>query len=57
MKKIIYALSYLRYALKIIFRFLVNSKSDRIIIIATPTHGNLGDQAIVYAEKKAIKTI
>lgn len=57
MKKIIYTLSYLRYALKIIFRFLVNSKSDRFIIIATPTHGNLGDQAIVYAEKKAIKTI
>ena len=57
MKKIIYLLSYLRYALKLLFRFSVHRKRDRIIIVATPTHGNLGDQAIVYSEKKAIKTI
>lgn len=55
MKKIIYILSCLRYSLKITFKFLTNFKAERIIIMATPTHGNLGDQAIVFAEKKAIK--
>lgn len=57
MKKFVYLLSYLRYAFKILLRFLFSRKSDRIIIVATPTHGNLGDQAIVYAEKTAIKTV
>lgn len=57
MKKILYVLSYLRYALKITVRFLTHPKTDRVIIVATPTHGNLGDQAIVYAEKKAIQAI
>lgn len=27
------------------------------VIIATPTHGNLGDQAIVYAEKKMLREL
>ena len=57
MNKIIYLFSYLRYALKLLLKFSIKRKSNRIIIVATPTHGNLGDQAIVYAEKMAVKTI
>ena len=32
-------------------------KGERVIIIATPTHGNLGDQAIVCAEKRLLKRV
>lgn len=43
------------------FKFVAQIKKLRssykslIIIVATPTHGNLGDQAIVYAELQLIK--
>ena len=30
---------------------------NKIILLATPTHGNLGDHAIVYAEKRILKKI
>lgn len=42
--------------IKLLLRRYKNSK-NRVFIIATPTHGNLGDQAIVYAEKKILKKI
>ena len=40
--------------------FILNfkrTKEGRCVIIATPVHGNLGDQAIVYAEKNMLKRI
>jgi len=33
------------------------SSEDKIILLATPIHGNLGDQAIVYAEYDILKKI
>lgn len=57
MKKLLYVFSLLRHKFKIILSFFMSRKKKRIIIVATPTHGNLGDQAIVYAEKKVIKQI
>lgn len=58
MRKIVYILSYLRYAVKILFKFCFTChRRNRIVILATPTHGNLGDHAIVYAEKQALKAI
>lgn len=57
MKKMLKVIFLLRHKIKIFVAFLTNNKSNRIIIVATPTHGNLGDQAIVYAEKKTLKSI
>lgn len=34
-----------------------SKKDGNIILIATPTHGNLGDHAIVYAEHKILKEV
>lgn len=31
-----------------------NAKNGAVVMLATPTHGNLGDQAIVYAERELL---
>ena len=36
-------------------RYVINRKRDSILLIDTPIHGNLGDQAIVLAELECIK--
>ena len=51
MKRILSALRYIRHRIKIWLAFPFYTKTSKIVITATPTHGNLGDQAIVYAEK------
>jgi len=57
-RKLIYLLSYIKHATKTTFRFLFHGKKNkRIVLLATPTHGNLGDQAIVFAEKKMLASI
>ncbi|MDR2650400.1 MAG: glycosyltransferase [Clostridiales bacterium] len=35
----------------------LKTKSPRIFLLATPTHGNLGDHAITYAERKLFKKL
>lgn len=46
-------LSYLPVALM----FFLCRKKEKMVIMATPVHGNLGDQAIVYAEKKMLRDL
>jgi len=37
-------------------KFSVRKQNDRVVVLlSTPVHGNLGDHAIVYAEKKILK--
>ncbi|WP_342042981.1 polysaccharide pyruvyl transferase family protein [Bacillus sp. OTU2372] len=36
-------------------KFIKNSKKSKIFLIGTPTHGNLGDQAIAHAEIKFLQ--
>ncbi len=51
-KKVI---SRVKWSLIIWNKFKVRKKNEGLIVfLATPIHGNLGDQAIVYAEKKLI---
>lgn len=57
MKRIFSVVSLLRHKLKIAISFLIKRNKKRVVIVATPTHGNLGDQAIVYAEKQMLKSI
>ena len=35
--------------------YVLKLYKNRVVILATPTHGNLGDHAIVYAEKRILK--
>ena len=50
-------ITLMRHNIKIRLAFLFKRRKKRVVIVATPTHGNLGDQAIVYAEKRMIKSI
>ncbi len=48
-------LSKIKWFLKILKRFSVRKNNESVVILlATPVHGNLGDHAIVHAEKKII---
>lgn len=49
-------LSYVKFKLYELFN-LKNKKDSGIILLATPQHGNLGDQAIVSAERKILYKI
>ncbi len=58
MKKLKKLLSRVKWYFKI--KKMLTMKKNRegkILLLATPTHGNLGDQAIVYAEMKMLKKI
>ncbi|WP_017471986.1 polysaccharide pyruvyl transferase family protein [Amphibacillus jilinensis] len=58
LKRFSYKLKRFGYKLSVRFsaykvsRAIKNSKECNIILIGTPEHGNLGDQAIAYAEKR-----
>ncbi len=50
--------AFIKTKLYLIKTFLKRSESDgMIVLMATPIHGNLGDQAIVYAEYKILHKI
>ena len=49
--------SYCKTALFCRGAFSKKHQGDRIILLATPTHGNLGDQAIVYAERVLLRRV
>ena len=50
MKKIKSAIKKLRELIKIIFKIIVYKK--RFFVFGIPLHGNIGDQAIIYATNK-----
>jgi len=50
-------LFFIRHYIKILLNFVLHISHSKIIIVATPTHGNLGDQAITYAEKSILKSL
>lgn len=37
------------------FKFIINSRNKQAILLDTPTHGNIGDQAIVLAEMQILE--
>lgn len=57
MKKLLKKVLRILQSFKLKLKFCSCKNKKRVIILATPVHGNLGDQAIVYAEKKIIKEI
>lgn len=57
MKKLLKKILRTLQSIKLSFKFKRCKNTKRVILLATPTHGNLGDQAIVYTEKNIIKEI
>lgn len=53
--KINLIISFLRFKVKFSYDLFMNKRNEKIFLIATPVHGNLGDQAIVMAEYKFLK--
>lgn len=49
-RKIKYCMSFIYY-----FRFAKYKNSRKIVYMLTPTHGNLGDQAIAYASYRYLE--
>ncbi len=49
-------LAYIKWYYKIKRKFSYRKKAESVVIMmATPTHGNLGDQAIVYAQRRILE--
>lgn len=48
------SLAFSKFKILFNYRLLLSNRSSRVFIVATPTHGNLGDQAIVLSEKQML---
>lgn len=48
--KLKWKMNYINNRMDILIKTLLNNKNKKVFILGTPIHGNLGDQAIIYAE-------
>lgn len=54
-KKVFFKFFYIFSKLKTLICFLIDGRNKKFLLLCTPTHGNLGDQAIALAETDFLK--